>query len=300
MRIRTPVAQLIPWMVAMLIERAIAGLVSTVLIASSLLQPIAVYAESSLGDSAIAAPLETADVIQGSPDGGTEDSTTDSVADSTTLDTAQADGGANVTEDASAVLPADVQLDVKDGVDGQIEATQLDLSKVEFVYVDQNVVRAGDTQHIAIGLASVDGIFHAAHLRLINSQGEETIVDAASVVDSSMLFSIDYTDDAQADSYRIDSVVFSLDGSDEQFQIDLQGDEAAYAFDATTGEFADSLSADDGSDDGITANTMADDGSLELADSVEDTLVTADEEGVSGSARTLQAPWHRMFGRALR
>lgn len=274
----------------MLIKRAIAGLVSTVLIASSLLQPIAAYAESSLGDSGAAVTLGTNDVVQESLDDGAGDGAVENAADSTTLDIAQVDDGANVTEDASAMLPANPQLDAIDGVDDHIGATQLDLSKVEFVYVDQNMVEVGGTQYIAIGLTSVDGAINAAHLRLINSQGEESVVDAANVVDSSMLFSIDYTDDAQADSYRIDSVDFSLDGSDEQFQIDLQGDEAGYAFDVITGELADALSANDGSDDGITAYTMADDGSLELADSVEDALVTADEEGVSESAENATSP----------
>ena len=272
----------------MLIKRMVAGLLSTVLVASSLLQPLAVYAETVIVEQATAEasdvdgdgaePAEVQEEGSPQPDAGEDQSGSSPVPANAVVDAPQ--------DEATESVAADSDLSDEGTV-------PLDLSAVEFVYVDQSVVSVGDTQHIAIGVVSLGGTVTSATLELVDSQGQASFAEAENIVDASMLFSIAYTEDAQADAYQIASLSFTVDGDSNRYTIDLVPDSAEsdpYAFDVVTGDLARALTADDGTEDGVTAYTVGEDGALEAASSVEDALATADASGVAESVESATAP----------
>ena len=247
-----------------MVRRLVTVFFAVVLAAVQLLQPVAVYAEALQADSA------------------SESSTASGVA-SASVGAAVSGSGADAGSADKPLVSAD-----DEGSAGS-DAASADLSHVEYVYVDRQVVAAGEQQDIAVGLKGLDGGVASAELELRASDGRTVKASAASVSGSAALFTFSFPDADQAASYSVVRVSYRLDGSSEVRGIDLSADQdAGCSFDVVTQDTASVLEASD--DDGVSAMVIDQDGSLQAADSVEDALSKADAQGVSESNDEATAP----------
>lgn len=303
----------------MLAKRLLVSLLSGLLIAIPVVQPVAVYAETVSGSAGLAtvedaaaavvdesdseevAQPETdnaASVDQGVTDSASNQSDlTDSSSNAASASASSLEKG-SPSEDAieSAMVQgrsdnaAESASNEEDAA--EVSPTAVPVSTVEFVYIDQSIVSIGENQYIAIGLTGIDGPVSSATLELVNTKQEQSAVDAGNIVDGSMLFTIAYTDDSQADAYTITRLTYVLDDSGEKCVVDFSDDSNEandYTYEVATADLVDTLDAS-GTEDGVTAMTIDDEGGLHAADSVEAAIESADAAGVTESAENATAP----------
>lgn len=303
----------------MLAKRLLVSLLSGLLIAIPVVQPVAVYAETVSGSAGLAtvedaaaavvdesdseevAQPETdnaASVDQGVTDSASNQSDlTDSSSNAASASASSLEKG-SPSEDAieSAMVQgrsdnaAESASNEEDAA--EVSPTAVPVSTVEFVYIDQSIVSIGENQYIAIGLTGIDGPVSSATLELVNTKQEQSAVDAGNIVDGSMLFTIAYTDDSQANAYTITRLTYALDDSGETFVVDFSDDSNEandYTYEVATADLVDTLDAS-GTEDGVTAMTIDDEGGLHAADSVEAAIESADAAGVTESAENATAP----------
>ena len=173
-----------------------------------------------------------------------------------------------------------------------VQPLAADISHVEFVYIDYGMVKIGETQNVAIGFTNLEDDVVSARLAIVSSNGEISTYEAANAVDQSALFTIPYATADTADSYTLQSVSYSLSSSDQQYEVrfdDDANDANDYTYEVVTPDLADTL-AESGSEDGVSAITIDEDGELHAADSIEDALNSADAGGVAESHETATAP----------
>ena len=177
------------------------------------------------------------------------------------------------------------------GVSDQ-QPAEMDVSSVAYVYVDQGVIAIGDTQYIAIGFNDLDGSLSTAQITLGGTQHESISVSASKVIDDAALFEVSFSDDSQADAYTVSDVAFTLQNYETSYVVQFSDDANAnndYSFEVVTADVANALS-ESGTEDGVTAMTVGEDGELAAAESVEDAIETADASGVQESQDNATAP----------
>ena len=154
---------------------------------------------------------------------------------------------------------------------------------IGFVYIDESVVSVGQEQNIAIVLSDEAAAINGAQLRLEGvGDGRSMTVDASQLAGDAMLFTVAFNDESDAAAYRLSWVRYEVGGV--AYQVDLSeanNDESQYAFDVVTRSVGKALkgSSGEGGIGGISAFTVQDDGSLVAAESVEEAIANADEEG---------------------
>lgn len=220
---------------------------------------------------------------------------------SAAAETSQPDGSSNDQTDAKGSSEQDSQAETSStaasqAADAHAAAEALDeRSKdvVEYVYVDQQAVAVGDTQNIVIGLSSEDAQVASAKLELVASDGLPSLtLDASKSSGNAMLFSMDFNDD-QAASYTVSKLTYTLSGSDSQHVVTFADGEGSVSFEVLRANTARALSETSGGDEGVSAYSVAEDGSISSADSVADALAQsgADAPSVASSnARSIARP----------
>ena len=293
-------------------KRFLVSLLSGILIAMPVLQPVSAYAEmtnatddlatvvdsstniqttDSVDDDTEAVAPDAADpsTVEVAEEGEAEAGTLDPTEDTQDTDTLTSDASKEEDAGAEGLSAEDAPQEDTEKVDDVVSAP---VTNVEFVYIDQSIVAVGEEQNIAVGMTGIDGSPSAAKLALVNSRGEEAVVDAANIADNSLLFTIAYTDDGQTDAYTIARLSYMLEGSEQEYTIDFSDDTNEsndYTYQVVSDGLVDALDAS-GTEDGVTAIVIGDDGELQAADSVEDAIEMADTAGVSESKEDATAP----------
>lgn len=161
---------------------------------------------------------------------------------------------------------------------------------IDFVYIDQSVNALGSKQYIAISLRGIEGDITSAVLQLIDEEGVDHSYGSVAQNGSSVLFEMEYTEDAQALSYTIAGLIASTQQA-YSYSIDFElaeDQQQAYTFDVVTEDTL--LALNESNSDGVSAVTLNKSGKLEPADSVEDALSAADAQGVQESIENATSP----------
>ena len=256
----------------MLKRRLLALWLSALMAVSSILSPVAAYAETLNEQEQIA---ETLSLL--------EDSSSDE--QESAGDTAATDGPASsetVVSEEAKTLESTVAADGGESDAAPDEETDVPLDNIEYVYIDQQVIELGEDEYVSVGFADEAGVLETARLQFVDSNGNAYACDASAVDANAALFSINFANQDQALSYTLAKLIYTVEGSDEQLSIDFSKDsnsENCYCFDYVTAETAQALSGS--SEDGITAMYADEDGNFQAADSVEEAIELADEAGVA-------------------
>lgn len=273
----------------MIVKRALAICLAALLALMPVVQPLAVYAESvgavSSVDLSDQGPTQAGEQAESHSD---ETTSTEDALDSESVDSvAQGPEGQAAQNGSSSEDSTNEAI----GISGQ-QPTEMDVSSVAYVYVDQGVIAIGDTQYIAIGFNDLDGSLSTAQITLGGTQHESISVSASKVIDDAALFEVSFSDDSQADAYTVSDVAFTLQNYETSYVVQFSDDANAnndYSFEVVTADVANALS-ESGTEDGVTAMTVGEDGELAAAASVEDAIETADASGVQESQDNATAP----------
>lgn len=170
-------------------------------------------------------------------------------------------------------------------------ATVEEVSKdaVEYVYVDQQNVAVGDTQNIVLGLSSADAQVSSAKLELTASDGLPSLgFDASKFSGNAMLFSMGFEDD-QAASYTVSKLTYTLRGSDSQHVVTFADGEGSASFEVLRADTARAFSAAPSNDEGVSAYSISEDGSISSADSVADALAQSGANASSDASSKVRS-----------
>lgn len=273
----------------MFIKRSLAICLAALLALMSVVQPLAVYAETvgvvSSVDVSDQSSTQTSEQAE-SPSG--ESVSAEDASGTESVNSATQESEDQILQDESSS---------QDATDETIEATvqqptEVDVSSVAYVYVDQGVIAVGDTQYIAIGFNGLAGSLSTAQVTLDSTQHESASVSASKVIYDAALFEVPFSDDNQADAYTVSDVTFTLQNYETSYVVQFSDDANAnndYSFEVVTADVANALS-ESGTEDGVTAMTIGEDGELAAAASVEDAIETADASGVQESQDNATAP----------
>ena len=201
--------------------------------------------------------------------------------DETSLDAEGADAAA--AEEAVADLPAatdegDEAVEPEAEVAETVEAEAEEL--IGFVYIDAAAVETGEVENVAIGLADEDAVVADAVLTLQRSEdGELFTTDAQAVADNAMLFTFE---SEETGLYYLQTVEYQLEGADDTYVVDFEAIavDGDYSFDVVSSEVMGIIDADT-SEGEVTAVVLDEEGGIEVADSVEEAIEIADEEGIA-------------------
>lgn len=230
-------------------------------------------------ETSVAAATEAAstDSAGSSADSATAASTTPAPADDQADEQAAGSQSFAGSADGSEDKPSQ-EAPTESGA--QPDDTPAPVEGLEYVYVDTQVVAVGEDEYIAIGLSDQDAVVSSATLELFPADGGDPVeLDASALSENAMLFTANFSDDAQATTWIASTLTYTLQGSDEQHEIDLPSEGDPYQFDVVRADTAAAIGDTSGD---TTVLTIDEDGKLESADSVESALATASE----GSAST--------------
>jgi len=151
---------------------------------------------------------------------------------------------------------------------------------VEFVYVESPLLRLGEPENIALALTDEDAVVESATLTLKRGEDDTSVaLPADTLADNAMLF-VAQPDDAGL--YLLETLEYTLEGQTESYVVDFAqlASADAYCFDVVSEQLMEALQAET-AEENITPIVLADDGTLEVAESVEEAIEVADEKEVA-------------------
>lgn len=273
----------------MLRKRVLAICLAALLAFTPVLQPFVVYAESTgtapTSEVAGSSSISSSEQMGSLPD---EIVSTEDAPDSLVADSSEQEAIDQTDQDTSSALDDAGEMD-------EVSAPQpeeMDISSVAYVYVDQSVLAIGDTQYIVIGFNGLCDSLSAAQISLRSTQHELITVNSSKVIDDAALFEIEFSEDGQADVYSISDVTLTLQNVDTSYVINFSDDANEnndYSFEVVTADVANALN-ESGTEGGVTAMTIGENGELKSAASVDDAIEIADASGVQESKDNATAP----------
>ena len=171
------------------------------------------------------------------------------------------------------------------GVESEVAKPQLsvEVSAIEYIYIDKEVVSAGDTQLFAVGLTDLAAPLASASMEVVDDQGGIYRLDAISCIENAAAFEFGIAEDMPQGHYGIASISYQVEGDGASYEVDLLlGKEAGYGFSVGGSNATEDLgSQEDKSVGDVTAYSIGEDGSLVQEDSIEDAIQASDEQGAA-------------------
>ncbi|MDR0514256.1 MAG: hypothetical protein LBG81_03730, partial [Coriobacteriaceae bacterium] len=144
-------------------------------------------------------------------------------------------------------------------------------SAIEFVYLEESLIALGQQENIAIALKDETPIGSAYLIVAPIGSGDAEAFDVSAIAQNAMLFTLSFTERAQAKAYRVLGVAYSQEGQDSVAYADFTADtsiENSYLFEVVTPETLEAMTQQEAQPGEVNAFIIDDEGALQAADSL--------------------------------
>lgn len=152
---------------------------------------------------------------------------------------------------------------------------------LNFLIVNAPYVQIPGEQEITVSLGDGTQQVDSAVLNMTKKEtGESVSMQASTIQDDMVVFSKQYTEEAEKGSYQLESITYTYQGKDDTIQLAQAGLSAQYGVGVEVSTNPDGYLADgkDQPEDGIEVVTYGEDGQTQAAGSISDAISNASEE----------------------
>ena len=206
---------------------------------------------------------------------------------------------AEETESADFARETYADTNTEDNVNTEETVEVSDKQKAfEYVYVDEQTINIPEEQNIVVAFADTDIKIESATLHGSIAENEETFeIPSSNIVDNTVLFTKDYTEEEKTGTYKLDSISYRIQGVEQDVKVSFEEQDVTAQYIVTTEPEKETVTEGTGEipevsvysidDDGNAVQQNGDTGSIE--DSVETVLSTVDDTATEENVGTSKA-----------